>query len=111
MDKSHLNDLRAVLDYAQPDEEHDWNLNPEDDHIVYPMRRLRAALEGGTLASSTTDTLREAIERIQGERTPDRYDRMNAYEVRVRAEALIGADYVPVDELKDLLRRFDGDES
>lgn len=38
------NDLLAVLDYAQPDEEADIIENPESDtehHVVYPMRRLR----------------------------------------------------------------------
>jgi hypothetical protein len=43
--------------------------------------------------------------------TQDKYDRMDAYEVRVRAEILIGEDYVPTDELRDLLRQYDGDES
>lgn len=46
MDQQHLTDLRAVLDYAQPDEEHDWNLNPDNGaaHIVHAMRRLRSTL-------------------------------------------------------------------
>ena len=39
-----LNDLVALLDYVQPDEERDIEENPENDtdvHIVYPIRRLR----------------------------------------------------------------------
>lgn len=41
-------DLRAVLDYAQPDEEHDYDDNPDETHIVHPMRRLRLALDLGS---------------------------------------------------------------
>lgn len=35
-------DLTAVLNYAQPDEERDFEENQGDEHIVHAMRRLRA---------------------------------------------------------------------
>lgn len=39
-----LADLRAVLDYAQPDEEKDHEQHPDREHIVHAMRRLRGLL-------------------------------------------------------------------
>ena len=38
-------DLKELLDYVQPDEEHDAHINATDGHIVHRIRRLRAALE------------------------------------------------------------------
>lgn len=41
-------DLEALLDYAQPDEEKDIEREPENDnpdHVVYVIRRLRTALD------------------------------------------------------------------
>jgi len=48
-------DLEAVLDYAQPDEEHDAAVNGvTDGHVVLPIRRLRAAVGAASPADDAT---------------------------------------------------------